>query len=63
MLMGSAAPICVMVPIDVRVLIFILFALPWIGGKLGIDLNVLGWLVGIPAQFLTDLIATVTGLK
>ena len=45
------------------ILIFILFALPWISGKLGIDLNVLGWLVGIPAQFLTDVIATVTGLK
>lgn len=45
------------------VLIFVLFALPWIGGKIGVDLNVLWWLVGVPAQFLTDIIATVTGLK
>lgn len=45
------------------VLIFILFILPWIGGKVGMDLNVLWWLVGVPAQFLTDVIATVTGLK
>ncbi len=45
------------------VLIFVLFALPWIGGKLGMDLNVLWWLVGIPAQYLTDVIATVVGLK
>ena len=45
------------------VLIFVLFILPWIGGKVGIDLNVLWWLVGIPAQFLTDVIATITGLK
>ena len=45
------------------VLIFVLFILPWIGGKVGVELNVLWWLVGIPAQFLTDFIATVTGLK
>lgn len=45
------------------VLIFVLFVLPWIGGKIGVDLNVLWWLVGVPAQFLTDIIATVTGLK
>lgn len=45
------------------VLIFVLFVLPWIGGKIGVNLNVLWWLVGVPAQFLTDIIATVTGLK
>lgn len=45
------------------VLIFVLFVLPWIGGKIGVNLNMLWWLVGVPAQFLTDIIATVTGLK
>ena len=45
------------------IIIFVLFILPWIGGKIGVNLNVLLWLVGVPAEFLTDLIATVTGLK
>ena len=45
------------------VLIFVLFVLPWIGGTVGLDVNVLWWLVGIPAQFVTDLIATLAGLK
>ena len=45
------------------VLIFVLFILPWIGGKIGVELNVLWWLVGIPAQFVTDVIATLAGLK
>ena len=38
------------------------FILPWIGGKLGIDLNVFWWLVGEPAKALMRLIFTVTGL-
>lgn len=45
------------------VLIFLLFVLPWIGDKIGIKLNVLWWLVGIPAQFITNVIAMITGLK
>ena len=38
------------------------FILPWIGGRLGIDLNVFWWLVGRPAQALMRLIFTVTGV-
>lgn len=45
------------------VLIFILFILPWIGDMVGMDLNVLWWLVGVPAEFVTDVIASITGLK
>ncbi len=40
-----------------------LFILPWIGGKLGLDLNVFWWLVGQPALFLADVVLTVTGLN
>lgn len=45
------------------VLIAILFILPWIGDTIGVNLNVLWWLVGVPAEFVTDVIATITGLK
>ncbi len=38
------------------------FILPWIGGMLGVDLNVFWWLVGGPAAFLMDLIVTLVGI-
>ena len=38
------------------------FILPWIGGMLGVDLNVFWWLVGGPAAYLMDLIATLVGV-
>ena len=38
------------------------FILPWIGRALGVDLNVFWWLVGGPAAYLSDLIATLVGL-
>ncbi len=37
------------------------FILPWIGGALGVDLNVFWWLVGAPAVYLSDLIAALVG--
>ncbi|MCZ6466326.1 MAG: site-2 protease family protein, partial [Alphaproteobacteria bacterium] len=37
------------------------FILPWIGRALGVDLNVFWWLVGAPAAYLSDLIATLVG--
>lgn len=44
------------------IIIFALFILPWIGGKIGVDLNVIWWLVGAPAGYLTNAIAWLTGL-
>ncbi len=38
------------------------FILPWIGGQLGVDLNVFWWLVGGPAVYLSDLIAALVGI-
>ena len=38
------------------------FILPWIGREMGVDLNVFWWLVGAPAAFLADLIATLVGI-
>ncbi len=44
------------------IIIFALFILPWIGGKLGLDLNVLWWLIAVPAEHVTNFIATMAGL-
>ena len=45
------------------IIIFVFFALPWIGQKLNLDLNVLWWLVWVPTMFVVDIIATITGLN
>ena len=39
-----------------------IFLLPWIGGKMGLDLNLFRWLVIIPASHLQDLIVMVAGI-
>ncbi len=38
------------------------FILPWIGDKLGVDLNVFWWLVAGPVVYLSDLIAALVGI-
>lgn len=37
------------------------FILPWIGGKLGLDLDVFWWLVGLPTEYLLKAVFTLTG--
>ncbi|MDH5771835.1 MAG: site-2 protease family protein [Rhodospirillaceae bacterium] len=44
------------------IIIFALFILPWIGDKIGADLNIIWWLVGVPAGYLTNAIAGLAGL-
>jgi len=39
------------------------FLLPWIGGKVGLDLNVFHWLVVTPALYVTELILSVAGVS
>ena len=37
------------------------FILPWVGAKIGVDLNVFWWLVGAPAEYLMKMIFMLTG--
>jgi Zn-dependent protease len=39
-----------------------IFVLPWIGQKLGVDLDVFWWLVGLPTEYLLKAVFAVTGL-
>ena len=39
-----------------------IFLLPWIGGIIGLDLDVSGWLVIAPASYIQDLILALVGL-
>ena len=40
-----------------------LFILPWIGGKMGLDLNVFWWLIGGPTAYGMDLVFSLTGVR
>jgi Zn-dependent protease len=40
----------------------LVFVVPWIGGKLDMDLNLFWWLVGEPAGYLMRLILSITGV-
>ncbi len=40
-----------------------LFILPWIGGKMGLDLNIFRWLIGEPTAYLMDLVFSLTGIR
>ena len=44
------------------ILIGVLFVLPLAGEQLGLDLDILGWLVGGPVQYLLRLIVAIAGL-
>ena len=45
------------------IILFALFILPWIGDKINVNLNVIWWAVMVPAQFVIDVIVTITGVK
>ena len=45
----------------VVVILFGVFILPWIGVKIGIDLNVFYWLIGLPVEYLMQVILIFTG--
>jgi Zn-dependent protease len=56
-----AYPLARLEPYGLLILIGGLFVLPWLGGTVGVDLNIFSWLVGVPVRFLLELIATLTG--
>jgi Zn-dependent protease len=43
------------------ILLLFLFLLPYVGDQIGLDLNILGWLIGVPADALYQFILTITG--
>jgi Zn-dependent protease len=45
----------------IMVILIALFALPWVGDKLGVDLNVFHWLVVQPAEYVSSIIFMLAG--
>ncbi|MFM2130057.1 MAG: hypothetical protein RL477_1603 [Pseudomonadota bacterium] len=56
-----ALPLARLERYGLAILLAAMFLLPFIGGRLGTDLNVLRWIVGVPAEYLFELVATITG--
>lgn len=56
-----ALPLARLERYGLAILVAALFLLPFIGGKLGVNLDIFRWLVGVPAGYLLELIATITG--
>jgi len=46
----------------ILIILAAIFLLPWLGGRMGIDLNVFRWLIGDPAAYVSELILTMTGV-
>lgn len=45
------------------IIIGALFILPYLGNRLGTELNIFSWLIGEPVRFLFGIIAAITGLR
>jgi Zn-dependent protease len=45
----------------ILIVLFFLFVLPYVGERTGIDLNILGWLIGVPAEALYQFVLRITG--
>lgn len=49
--------------VGIFVVLGAIFLLPWIGGMIGLDLDIFRWLVITPASYLQDLIISLVGLR
>lgn len=60
---GLARPLARLERAGILIVLGVVFVLPWIGGRLGLDLNVFWWLVGVPANHVIDFILRITGVN
>ena len=45
----------------IAIILAAVFILPWIGGKIGVDLNVFWWLVVMPMEYIEKVVYVITG--
>jgi Zn-dependent protease len=45
----------------ILIVLLFLFVLPYVGERIGLDFNVLGWLIGVPTEALYQFVLTITG--
>jgi Zn-dependent protease len=56
-----AYPLARLEPYGMPILLLLLFVLPWIGGQIGVNLNVLAYVIGVPMQALIEFVLRITG--
>jgi Zn-dependent protease len=56
-----AFPLARLERFGILIVLFFLFVLPYVGEQTGIDLNILGWLIGVPADGLYQFVLRITG--
>jgi Zn-dependent protease len=56
-----ALPLARLEPYGMPILLLLLFVLPWIGGQIGVNLNILAYVIGVPMQALIELVLRITG--
>jgi Zn-dependent protease len=56
-----AVPLARLERYGILILLLFLFVLPYVGEKTGLNLNILGWLIGVPADALYQFVLVITG--
>ena len=56
-----AYPLARLEPYGIPILLALLFVLPWIGEQIGLNLNILAYVIGVPMQALINFVLTLTG--
>lgn len=56
-----AQPLARLEPYGMMILLGLIFILPLVGRQLGMDLNVIGWVLGEPVNIVIDLVLRITG--
>jgi Zn-dependent protease len=59
--LALARPLARLERIGLLIVILVLFVVPWAGRHIALDIDILGWLVGRPVEFLYRTLMTVVG--
>jgi Zn-dependent protease len=58
---GLAYPLARLERYGIGIVLLLLFVLPWVGAQTGHDIDILGWVVGVPADALIRFVLAITG--
>ncbi len=56
-----AYPLARLEPYGIPIVLLMLFVLPWIGARTGLDLNILAYVIGVPTEALIHFVLAITG--
>jgi Zn-dependent protease len=56
-----ALPLARLEPYGMPILLLLLFVLPWVGRQIGVNLDLLAYVIGIPMQALIEFVLRITG--